>query len=65
MKPLCCPLCQSSRFHVVDTRLELNGWRRRECLDCGARWSTREINLPLRGEYLHRPKFHGQMGLEF
>lgn len=66
MTPLHCPHCgNESRYRVVDTKLENDGWRRRECLDCGARWSTREINLPIRPDYVHRGKVRGQLGLGF
>jgi len=47
-----CPFCQSDDTRVLDTRLLDDGSqvrRRRECLSCGERHSTREtidLNLP-------------------
>jgi transcriptional repressor NrdR len=47
-----CPFCQSDDTKVLDTRLLDDGSqvrRRRECLSCGERHSTREtvdLNLP-------------------
>lgn len=40
-----CPFCQSFNVVVVDSRLRNEGtsiWRRRECLTCGKRFSSRE-----------------------
>lgn len=38
-----CPYCQSTRSRVVDTNKSKNGIRRRrECQDCGQRFSTYE-----------------------
>lgn len=39
-----CPYCQGTRSKVVDTTKEARGGirRRRECLDCGERFSTLE-----------------------
>jgi len=40
-----CPFCQSSNVAVVDSRLRDDNttiWRRRECLNCGRRFSSRE-----------------------
>lgn len=40
-----CPFCQSLNVRVVDSRLRDDGttvWRRRECLSCGRRFSSRE-----------------------
>lgn len=40
-----CPFCQSLNVAVVDSRLRDDGttvWRRRECLSCGRRFSSRE-----------------------
>lgn len=38
-----CPDCGSENWRVVDTRPTEKGRRRRkECLDCGNRWSTIE-----------------------
>ncbi|ABL02378.1 Ribonucleotide reductase regulator NrdR-like protein [Candidatus Ruthia magnifica str. Cm (Calyptogena magnifica)] len=47
-----CPFCQSDDTKVLDTRLIDDGSqvrRRRECVSCGERYSTREtvdLNLP-------------------
>ena len=47
-----CPFCQSDDTKVLDTRLIDDGSqvrRRRECMACGERYSTREVvdlNLP-------------------
>ena len=47
-----CPLCNFADTKVVDSRLSGNDSqvrRRRECLNCGSRWSTiesAELNLP-------------------
>ena len=40
-----CPFCQSANVSVVDSRSRDGGtsiWRRRECLSCGKRFSSRE-----------------------
>lgn len=40
-----CPFCKKDQIKVLDTREVKNGWetrRRRECLDCGARFTTYE-----------------------
>ena len=39
-----CPACGRSYSKIVDTRIR-HGYRfrRRECLSCGARWSTVEV----------------------
>lgn len=38
-----CPICKSDNFRVVDTRQSEDCIRRRkECLDCGHRYSTEE-----------------------
>lgn len=40
-----CPFCQSLNVAVVDSRLRDDGttvWRRRECLSCSKRFSSRE-----------------------
>jgi len=38
--------CTHSNNEVVNSRKQVNGvYRRRECLDCGFRWSTREIPI--------------------
>lgn len=40
-----CPFCQSVNVAVVDSRSRDEGtsiWRRRECLKCGKRFSSRE-----------------------
>ena len=47
-----CPFCNFADTKVVDSRLSGNDSqvrRRRECLNCGSRWSTiesAELNLP-------------------
>ena len=47
-----CPFCNFADTKVVDSRLSGNDFqvrRRRECLNCGSRWSTiesAELNLP-------------------
>ncbi len=44
-----CPFCASTRSRVVDTRSAEEGIRRRrECLDCGRRFTTYERVAPLR-----------------
>ncbi len=41
-----CPKCQSNQLVVVDTRDKPYGiQRRRECLVCGHRFNTAEVNL--------------------
>lgn len=40
-----CPFCQSLNVIVLDSRLRSEGtivWRRRKCLSCGKRFSSRE-----------------------
>lgn len=40
-----CPFCQSSNVAVIDSRARDDSttiWRRRECLNCGRRFSSRE-----------------------
>ena len=40
-----CPVCKKDQIKVLDTREVKNGWetrRRRECLHCGARFTTYE-----------------------
>jgi len=52
-KPL-CPFCQSEESRVIDVR---GTWRRRECEDCGTRYSTSErVYLAHEGrkDYKHR-----------
>lgn len=41
-----CPSCGKMDSKIIDTRME-NGYRkrRRECLCCGARWSTVEVRV--------------------
>ena len=40
-----CPKC-SRDSKVVDSRMDASGfiWRRRECIACGHRWKTYEVN---------------------
>jgi transcriptional repressor NrdR len=41
-----CPYCNSAKHKVLEVRSDkLRGMtkRRRECLDCGSRWSTYEV----------------------
>lgn len=42
-----CPKCESYKNKVIDSRTDLDRtnlrYRRRECLDCGYRWFTYEI----------------------
>lgn len=39
-----CPKCRSPEVSVIDSRsLGFSTYRRRHCLDCGNRFSTREI----------------------
>lgn len=43
-----CPLCQSQDSRTLKTRWVPDKsvtWRRRECLQCGARFSTHEMVL--------------------
>jgi transcriptional regulator NrdR family protein len=48
-----CPSCHSMRARVYNTRYVLGAQqprdrhRWRECLDCGARWVTREVFVRL------------------
>lgn len=41
-----CPSCGKMDSKIIDTRME-NGYRKRkrECLCCGARWSTIEVRM--------------------
>lgn len=41
-----CPACGKTNSKIIDTRME-NGYRKRkrECLCCGARWSTVEVRV--------------------
>jgi transcriptional regulator NrdR family protein len=63
---LCCPYCGTfvSDSRVIDTRLENNGYRRRQCMnpECQDRFTTREVVVPSR-EPMHRPIHKGQMRL--
>lgn len=48
-----CPYCKQDRDRVIDTRLGEDGYvtrRRRECLECGRRYTTHERleEMPLR-----------------
>jgi transcriptional regulator NrdR family protein len=48
MKPInVCPKCHSVAVKIIDSREEADGTRirRRKCIICGKRWSTREIHL--------------------
>lgn len=39
-----CPKCDSEASGVVDSRTKEPGkWRRRECVSCGHRWNTYEV----------------------
>lgn len=39
-----CPKCNSMQVVIVDTRPNPETvWRRRECLDCGFRFNTKEV----------------------
>lgn len=40
-----CPYCNSNEHKVVDKRNRKKDfiWRRRKCLDCGGKFSTKEI----------------------
>jgi transcriptional repressor NrdR len=41
-----CPKCGSDQLHVTDSRpVDVVVKRRRECLDCGHRFSTAEITM--------------------
>jgi transcriptional repressor NrdR len=47
-----CPYCRGNRTSVIDTSHDARGWirRRRECRDCGQRFSTHErpiLSTPL------------------
>ena len=54
-KPLCCPVCQSERSRVIESRDEPRNrrdqlawtghgfWRRRRCERCSATFTTKEI----------------------
>ena len=40
-----CPMCRMNNERVCDSRKSKNGtsiWRRRICLSCGYKWTTRE-----------------------
>lgn len=41
-----CPSCGKTGSKIIDTRMK-NGYRKRkrECLSCGARWSTIEVRV--------------------
>lgn len=45
MKTSECPVCGCTETKVVDSRVRDNGYiaRRRECMNCGRRWSTFEV----------------------
>lgn len=46
-----CPYCRGGRSKVVNSRPWQQGagiWRRRECIDCGRRFTTEEV---VRGRY--------------
>lgn len=42
-----CPKCESYKNKVIDSRIDLDHtnlrYRKRECLDCGYRWLTYEV----------------------
>ena len=40
-----CPTCNSTQIKVIDTRESIKNsiLRRRKCISCGFKWSTREI----------------------
>jgi transcriptional repressor NrdR len=41
-----CPFCQATDTRVIDSRLKGEGFqvrRRRECIECGARFNTHEV----------------------
>jgi transcriptional regulator NrdR family protein len=61
---LCCPYCGYPDLRVIDTRLENNGYRRRECLnpECQDRFTTRETVVWSRTPK-HRPVSRGQLRL--
>ncbi len=47
-----CPFCGSNSDKVIDSRESINGRiirRRRKCLDCGRKYTTKEslVNLPI------------------
>lgn len=45
-----CPSCSSCVSHTYDTRKnEGHIWRRRECVSCGERFSTKEVLVVRRG----------------
>jgi transcription elongation factor Elf1 len=48
-KGLVCPACGSRRLAVAYTRAGAGGTirRRRDCGDCGARFTTREATVPM------------------
>lgn len=53
---LTCSACGESRTTVIDTRpTSLGIRRRRECLACGARWTTREIVVGADAEDVELP----------
>lgn len=41
---VCCPNCSSNLSDRVDVRRRMQGfiWRRRECCECGTRYTTKE-----------------------
>lgn len=46
-----CTSCRSTKTKVIDGRASKFGFRRRrECLDCGRRFSTRETAVPGRAD---------------
>jgi transcriptional regulator NrdR family protein len=63
---LCCPYCGTfvSDSRVIDTRLENNGYRRRQCLNeaCDSRFTTREHVVESRSP-VHRSVNRGQLRL--
>lgn len=45
MTGMCCPECECEKSRVTDSRPAEGGIkRRRECIDCGARWVTFEYS---------------------
>ena len=50
-----CPACRKMDSKITDTRME-NGYRKRkrECLCCGARWSTIEVRMKERSNNYNR-----------
>jgi len=65
-----CPYCKGTKRGVVDVRDKEKDdsiWRRRQCLECGERFSTGEYILPAhacRRDYKHRiPHLRQQPGL--